>query len=79
MDSLTACPWCSVTPSVIVIPVGFRKRPPRMVSCENQACPVAPATDAFDTEEQAVAAWNRWLDTARAVLAEVDKEAKREG
>jgi len=50
-----------------------------MVSCENQACPVAPATDAFDTEEQAVAAWNRWLDTARAVLAEVDKEAKREG
>jgi len=65
-DSIGYSCWLSQTPA-------------RMVSCENQACPVAPATDAFDTEEQAVAAWNRWLDTARAVLAEVDKEAKREG
>ena len=74
-------------PRVIAVPSCVPAPPiPSCIPCSQNSIaagevpiPYAPATDAFDTEEQAVAAWNRWLDTARAVLAEVDKEAKREG
>lgn len=58
-DSLEpdSCPFCGELPSIC------EKRSPRIVeysvTCYNSNCPCMPSTGEFNTEQEAIEAWNR--------------------
>lgn len=47
------CPFCGGRPDVVAI-----NKEKWVVSCHSDTCAVNPETDAFDTAEEAVSAWN---------------------
>lgn len=49
----TACPFCGGRPDVVAI-----NKERWVVVCHSDTCAVNPETDAFDTIEEAVSAWN---------------------
>ena len=56
-NALKNCPFCGHAPEVQQWQEGW------YVECMNPACDVEPVTrDDFDTEAEAVAAWNRRAD-----------------
>lgn len=48
-----ACPFCGGRPDVVAI-----NKEKWVVTCHSDICAVNPETDAFDTIEEAVSAWN---------------------
>lgn len=48
-----ACPFCGGRPDVVAI-----NKEKWVVSCHSDTCAVNPETEAFDTIEEAVSAWN---------------------
>ncbi len=70
MSELKPCPFCGTQP---VLLCGFDG--PR-VSCENKKCVIAPATDNFSDDAEAIAAWNTRPD-ASAIRREALEEAAK--
>ena len=64
MDSIKPCPFCGgkaeikekILPIIVDGPVTKRRF---VCECKNEECWVSPATNAFDTEEDAIKAWNK--------------------
>ena len=53
MENLKPCPFCGGRPDVVAI-----NKERWVVTCHSDTCAVNPETDAFDTAEEAVSAWN---------------------
>ena len=64
MDSIKPCPFCGgkaetrekILPIIVDEPVTKRRF---VCECKNKECWVSPVTNAFDTEEDAIKAWNK--------------------
>ena len=54
MAELKPCPFCDGKASLKVISDEFHQ-----VSCDNPLCKVLPQTWSYDTDEEAIEAWNR--------------------
>jgi len=57
MDELKECPWCTDPPISGRISAGLTGTQ-WVAYCDNIDCPVQPMTDGFETEAEAIAAWN---------------------
>jgi transcription elongation factor Elf1 len=72
--TLLPCPFCGAEARTCLLPV---KRQLTRVLCMNDQCAIGPHED-FESEAEAIAAWNRRCDPVRDELVEALEQAAME-
>jgi len=59
MDNLKPCPWCGKTPTLFA---EGDKGQYKFVACNGNECGVEPCTLTYDSEKEAITAWNERIE-----------------